>query len=308
MNNLMERVFLFNITVPVVILSIFWPINTHILLIILFGVFVTLLGSYELNSIILHKGVNISRFFLPAVNLLIYLFAYFYANNFFGISEKKYTLPLFCLFLVILLSLIYAKDILSTDFSKSLEKISITIFGLLYIGLPSFFLPFLLNISFSPADPVLLFYNVNSGGTLTGSFLILYILVLIWTNDIFAYVFGMWLGRNNVIGLSASPKKSWAGYIGGYFSVFAIVGLYYLIFNRILNFPPAFYIIPPVFTGFLVPIGDLVESVVKRSVKVKDSGSIIMGRGGVLDSVDTILYVIPIFFICLQVYFSFIAP
>ena len=70
--------------------------------------------------------------------------------------------------------------------------------------------------------------------------------------------------------------------------------------------PTAFYFLFPVISGFLVPIGDLVESVVKRSVNVKDSGNVIMGRGGVLDSVDTLFYLLPIYFVVLQVYFSFI--
>lgn len=49
------------------------------------------------------------------------------------------------------------------------------------------------------------------------------------------------------------------------------------------------------------------ESVFKRSANLKDSGNMIMGRGGILDSVDTLLFVLPIFFVSLQIYFSFVS-
>ena len=117
----------------------------------------------------------------------------------------------------------------------------------------------------------------------------------------------MTFGKKKKLGIAASPNKSLAGYIGGYLTTFAFVGAYYIFFGKYLSqMPTAFYFLFPVISGFLVPIGDLVESVVKRSVNVKDSGNVIMGRGGVLDSVDTLLYLLPIYFIVLQVYFSFI--
>lgn len=84
--------------------------------------------------------------------------------------------------------------------------------------------------------------------------------------------------------------------------------IFYFLFDKIFNlikFPLWFYLILSFISGFLVPIGDLVESVIKRSTSVKDSGNLILGRGGVLDSVDSILYFMPIYFIFLQLYFSF---
>ena len=76
------------------------------------------------------------------------------------------------------------------------------------------------------------------------------------------------------------------------------------LFDRFIKFDIWFYFTLPIFTGFLVPIGDLVESVVKRSANVKDSGNIIAGRGGILDSVDTVLYLLPIYFLLIQLYFA----
>lgn len=308
MSNLWKRVLLTNIAVPVVFFSIFFPLKTHILLFLIFGVIVTYLGSYEVNSLIYNKGIKVNKHFIPFVNTYIYVSGYIYANNFFNIHSYKPAMFIFVFVLLAIVSFVYARDILSKDFTHSFEKMSYTIFGILYIGVPSFLMPFLLNIDISDTGNIPGFYFVKPHGTIFGAYLVIYLIICIWVNDIFAYVFGVTLGKKHKLGLTASPNKSLAGYIGGYMTTFLFVGVYYALFyNQLKQLPAAFYFICPIFTGFLVPIGDLVESVYKRSANVKDSGNIIMGRGGVLDSVDTLLFVIPLFFISLQVYFSVIS-
>ncbi len=309
MNNFFKRLLLIIVSVPLLFFSIFWPMSTHILIIVIYGIIGAFLGSYEISTLIYRKGINIRRFFLPIINTLIFIFAYFYANNILKIQEYKQSLIFFFLSLIMVISFIYARDIIKKELLYAFEKMAYTILGILYIGLPSFLIPFLLNSDLNPQNPVPIFFNIESHGTLTGSFLSLFLVVNIFSNDIFSYVFGMAFGRKNVINLEASPKKSWAGYVGGYLTTFIWVAIYYILFDRIfgfIHFPILFYFLLPVFSGFLVPIGDLVESVIKRSVNVKDSGNIILGRGGVLDSIDSILFFTPIFFIYLQVYFSFL--
>lgn len=309
MSNFFKRLLLIIISVPLLIFAIFWPMSSHILIIMIYGIIGSFLGSYEISTMIFRKGINIRRYFLPIINTIIYIFAYFYANNIIKIQEYKQSLIFFFLSLTAFFSFIYARDIIKKDLSRAFEKIAYTIFGIFYIGLPSFLIPFILNIDLNPQNPVPIFLNIESHGTIVGSFLALFLIINIFSNDVFSYVFGMLLGRNNVINLEASPKKSWAGYIGGYLSTFIWVIIYYILFDKIfgfIHFPILFYFLLPVFGGFLIPVGDLVESVIKRSVNVKDSGNIIMGRGGVLDSIDSILYFIPIFFIYLQIYFSFL--
>jgi phosphatidate cytidylyltransferase len=305
MTNFKKRLILTLTCIPVMIFTLFFPQNTHILIILVYGILVTIIGSYEINSLIYHKGIEVRRIFLPIVNCSIFVFACLYAGNYFGIQNFKPALPLFGIYVISIISFIYARDILKKDLAKSFEKMSYTLFGLLYIGVPSFFFPFLFNISTHPENPGNLFLNIDTKGTLAGSFIGLYYITIVWTSDIFAYVFGMAFGRNNVISLASSPKKSWAGYIGGYLSTFVFVIAYYLLFNKYIEMPFWFYFSVPVLSGILVPIGDLVESVFKRSANIKDSGDVIMGRGGILDSVDSILYLLPIFFLLIQVYFSF---
>lgn len=304
MTNFIKRLILTLVSVPIAIFILFWPLENHIIVTILFGFLITILGSYEINSLIYHKGINVKRFYLPIINSSILIASYIYAHNFFNIQNFKLFWVLFAIYIVAIISSIYARDIFKQDLTHSFEKMSYTLFGMLYIGLPSFFMPFIFNISHTPKNPIPIFYNVDSVGTLTGSLLALFFIVLVWSNDIFAYVFGMAFGRNNVIKLAASPNKSWAGYIGGYLSTFVFVAIFYFLFDRFIKFDIWFYFGLPVITGFLVPIGDLVESVVKRSANVKDSGNIIAGRGGILDSVDTILYMLPIYFLLIQFYFA----
>lgn len=309
-SNLFKRMLLTTITVPVVFLTLFFPLKSHILLILIFGLIVTYLGSFEINSLIFNKGIKVNRYFIPTVNLMIYGFAYIYANNYFSIHSYPQVLPLFFVFLISLLSFIYARDIFAKDLTVSFEKMSYTLFGILYIGIPSFLFPFLLNIDpvnkLSNVADVPIFYCVKTEGTHFSAMLLIYLVICIWVNDIFAYVFGMTLGRKKKLGIVASPNKSLAGYIGGFLTTFAFVGAYYALFHKYLTqLPMAFYFLFPLLSGFLVPVGDLVESVVKRSVNIKDSGNIIMGRGGVLDSVDTLLFLIPVYFTILQLFFSF---
>jgi len=67
MSNFAKRLILTLISIPLVILFIFWPQDTHIFVVIVFGL-VIILGSYEINSLIYHKGIKVRRYFLPLIN------------------------------------------------------------------------------------------------------------------------------------------------------------------------------------------------------------------------------------------------
>ena len=137
-----------------------------------------------------------------------------------------------------------------------------------------------------------------------GSF---YIAVFLWMTficDSVAWLFGMLLGKNNRGVVAASPNKSVAGFAGGY------VGC-------ILASLIAQAALPHIFSGSLwksivfgalvasaAIVGDLVESVFKRSAGVKDSGVIMPGRGGVLDSIDSLLFAAPVFYLSLCILYG----
>jgi phosphatidate cytidylyltransferase len=125
--------------------------------------------------------------------------------------------------------------------------------------------------------------------------ILLSVFVTIWVNDTGAYLFGVQLGKHRLFE-RISPKKSWEGFIGGaltallsgyIFSLFvpSLTLLQWLVFSEIIV----------VFSTF----GDLLESMLKRTVHVKDSGDVIPGHGGILDRFDSLLLAAPVIFIYL---------
>lgn len=123
-------------------------------------------------------------------------------------------------------------------------------------------------------------------------------LILVWANDSGAYVFGITLGRNRLFE-RISPKKSWEGFFGGL--IIAAIAAYFIsqYFHSIntTNWI-ALSIIIVVFGTF----GDLVESMLKRSKEIKDSGTILPGHGGVLDRFDGLLIAAPLVYAYLHLF------
>lgn len=115
--------------------------------------------------------------------------------------------------------------------------------------------------------------------------------ILVWANDTFAYLTGMLLGKTKLFE-SISPKKTWEGTIGGI--LFTILAGY-LISLYTSTDDTYFWIIGAAIIAPFSTLGDLLESQIKRSLKVKDSGSILPGHGGILDRFDAAMFSIPIF-------------
>lgn len=116
------------------------------------------------------------------------------------------------------------------------------------------------------------------------------IFILIWTNDTFAYLVGKNFGKRKLFP-AISPKKTIEGFIGGL--VFAIVSgvvlsQYYI---GAKNF--YFWIVIAIIVSIFSTLGDLIESKFKRVAGIKDSGKIMPGHGGILDRLDSIIFVIP---------------
>lgn len=130
---------------------------------------------------------------------------------------------------------------------------------------------------------------------------ILLIFILIWVNDTGAYLVGSTIGRHRLF-LRISPKKSWEGFFGGLLFTIATG----LILCRLC---PTFFSLPQIYWLWAVIAaiatvagtwGDLVESMIKRRLHLKDSGNIIPGHGGILDRIDSLLLVVPAVFLFLM--------
>ncbi|GAB1415993.1 phosphatidate cytidylyltransferase [Paludibacter sp.] len=126
--------------------------------------------------------------------------------------------------------------------------------------------------------------------------LLIAMFVTIWLNDTGAYLVGVSIGKHKMFE-RISPKKSWEGFIGG--AVTALVTGY--VFS--LFFPQISLLSWLIFSEIVVvfgTFGDLLESLMKRAIKVKDSGDVIPGHGGLLDRFDSMLLAAPAIFIYLS--------
>ena len=131
--------------------------------------------------------------------------------------------------------------------------------------------------------------------------LILFMFILTWTFDTFAYLVGVKFGKHKILP-SISPKKSWEGFIGGF--IFTIIA-YYITYNYFYDYfdfesfkqPLIISIIFSIVLPFTATLGDFTESYYKRQSGVKDSGNFIPGHGGILDRMDAFMISIPIFYI-----------
>src|SRR5271156_5147981 len=145
-----------------------------------------------------------------------------------------------------------------------------------------------------------------------GAFYLLYLLLVVWAGDIFAYFVGKSVGRH-LMAPRISPKKTWEGAAA---SVVASVAVGWLLFHYALPISsfllrmglierrdglfgleqPAMgpVILLTIVLNVAAQLGDLVESLIKRGAGVKDSGSILPGHGGMLDRIDAMLFAVPI--------------
>ena len=123
--------------------------------------------------------------------------------------------------------------------------------------------------------------------------LLLLLFILVWVNDTFAYLVGCNFGKHR-LWERISPKKSWEGFWGGLIATVAAACICGVFFSRYFG---GYGIAALGAIGLIVSLagtlGDLIESLLKRTVGVKDSGTLIPGHGGILDRIDSILLVIP---------------
>ena len=181
---------------------------------------------------------------------------------------------------IVLGALLYAMLIVPTTFvcelwrksATPIANIATTFMGVIYVALPMsaiLFIPQLLVGKWS-AWAMLAFISI------------------IWINDIFAYLVGVTLGKHRLCE-RISPKKSWEGFFGGLIGAVGFAVLFGHLFGGNLLVWGGLGLV----TALAGVAGDLVESLIKREVDVKDSGKIMPGHGGFLDRFDALYLAVP---------------
>lgn len=120
-------------------------------------------------------------------------------------------------------------------------------------------------------------------------------IVITWANDTVAYFTGIYLGRIR-LWPRLSPKKTWEGTIGGWIGAGLFSYLFYLLFTPPAPLSAIFALTLGVAGGILALFGDLSISMLKRQIGVKDSGNVFPGHGGMLDRMDSLLFVMPLIY------------
>lgn len=233
---------------------------------------ITLLTNYEFYKLIQknQSSPQIITGLVAAFLTFTSLFAYKYLNIY--------------LFVYLLIPVLVSIPIIEMYRKKEnpLGNIASTLMGLIYVTIPFALLNYLV---FPFGD------NQYHWEILMGVFL------LIWANDTGAYLVGVNFGKHRLFE-RISPKKSWEGSIGGAIITLSI-GYLISIFSSDLNLVS--WLLISIIVVLFGSLGDLVESMLKRNVGIKDSGTLIPGHGGLLDRFDAILLVSPMVFMLLQI-------
>lgn len=281
MKKLIERLLLFFLGLPLFVASVFFlPYYGYLFLqieILLFTVF----GIYEMRSMLKLKLPVISLPLSVLTGMLVPIAAFMYA-----VFDAPYRVITFSLSLACLI-VFFAEflDSFSGSFEKATGRIASSLMIIIY---PGYLVTYVTTMTI----------RENAGALLSVFFM------MVFFCDSLAWFFGMLFGKGNRGLIPASPNKSLLGFFGGYFGSISAGVLSTFLFPEVYGGHIRQLVIIGFFTATAAIIGDIVESVLKRSTGIKDSGSLVPGRGGVLDSMDSILLAAPVFYILTDIFFG----
>lgn len=277
MSKVVQRLLTFFIGIPLVLGIVFFdPSRYHYILNFLTCIFSALAAS-ELYSLFSTKTklpnkvlVTVLSFIQPVSAFLLVVFG----KDHSFINYENW------IFLVSAMIIMASEVFSHKTFEESNTRLSGAVFIVFYTGYLFTFIPRLALLSHS-------------------TLIICIFLFSVFINDSLAWFFGILFGKNNRGVFAASPNKSVIGFLGGYAGTIATCVAVHYIWPDLFQGSPLKGAVMGFFCATAGIIGDLIESVFKRSAVIKDSGNIIPGRGGVLDSVDSLLFTSPVFYILL---------
>ena len=172
---------------------------------------------------------------------------------------------------------------------EPLQTMAYTLFGLLYVL-------WLFNFT----TKILYLTPRASNGVVTGQFYVLYLIAITKFSDMGAYLTGSAIGRH-LMTPHISAKKTWEGFFGALaFALLCSLLLFKVMPGHLSMLTWTHATVLGLLLGFAAVIGDLAESIIKRSTGVKDSGNFLPGIGGALDLIDSLLFTAPLLFFYLR--------
>ncbi len=227
---------------------------------------VTILGLTEFYRLIRAGGHQPGLVSGLAGSILLYGLVFFVANGF--LSAKMLSV------LWLIIPLVAITELFSGN-ARPFANIGSTLLGVIYVAVPFSVLNCLYGPWREPREPAYAF--------LLGYF------VILWLNDTGAYLTGKSAGKH-LLFRRISPKKTWEGIAGGLAAGMLTAWVLSRFFKQLA---PGEWLILAVLVIMFSTFGDLVESMLKRSVDVKDSGTLLPGHGGILDRFDGVLLSAP---------------
>ena len=259
---MLERTITALILIPIIIFCVLFESNTYgIIPYFIMVLTVVMLSTTEFYHMAQNKNIKIHSNIGITIAIILISLAFFKESNYFW-SNKYF--HIFSMAVVIL----FIIEFFRKKFIIPSSSFTTTIRGILYLSLPLSFLFPIRNLT-------------------TGKYFLFFLIFGIVLNDICAFLVRKKWGKTRLSSLS--PKKTLEGYLAGFIASFIII---YLGLNKI----GLHAVILGIITGFIAPLGDLLESFLKRSFNVKDAGNILPGHGGMLDRIDSFILLIPLYY------------
>ena len=273
MSNLKLRILLIVTVVPLLFsVIIFLPYYNYLAINLIATAFI-ISGTFETWKLFQGERNKLDTALILGFSITIPLC--YYLNNLSLISEKTLFHIIGIMIFLAFSYQIFTKD--EKDFRNINRKTSAALIVIFYPG-----------IFFS--------YAIKFSTLKNPAFTIIFFMITIFLNDILAYVTGMLWGKKSRKVVPISPKKSLVGFFGGFSGSILSVFLFYLIKPDYFNNNKSNIIIIGSILGIVTIVGDLIESAMKRSASIKDSGDVLPGRGGILDNIDSIIFSAPVFY------------
>lgn len=273
MKKLLTRTFTVVTVVPALVaIIVLAPWYQH-LAINLVAVAASIIGAYEASALFAARGNSPTPALIPVLGAAFPLATYLQIC---GFLPRGWELPV----LAALVSIILAREIFlgrEQEFAQILPRIAASITVLVYPGL---FVSYFIRFSLLPDS----------------SLSMIVFLLIVFGNDILAYLAGSLWGSGSRRILPVSPNKSVVGFVGGIVGSLLFATVAWFVVPQVFFHNPVLFVAVATTVALATIVGDLVESAMKRSANVKDSGWIIPGRGGILDSIDSVIFACPIGF------------